>query len=102
MYKKIITELVSRAIRIFHVLIIERAPQKGGGEGKIRMVNQATYLCALGMRLVHFLSCALVPPICAVYVSERAWLSLNYCSSSVLGLPWCLFSESSRSVMPLQ
>ena len=36
-----------------------------------------------------------------VYVSERAWLSLNYCSSSVLGLPWRLFSESSRSVMLL-
>ena len=70
------------------------------------MVNQATYSCALGMRLVHFLSCDLVPPIsiCAalcivlvyVRVRVRACLAL-----STLGLPWRLFSESSRSVMPL-
>ena len=70
-----------RAIRIFHVLIIERARRrKGGGEGKIRMVNQATYSCALGMQLVHFLSCDLAPPIimyvpCTYVSSERAWLS---------------------------
>ena len=60
------------------------------------MVNQATYSCALGM---HFLSCDLVPPIiCAVYVRVRVRTCL---ALSTLGLPWRLFSESSRSVMPL-
>ena len=44
-----------------------------------------------------YLSCDLAPPIimyvsctCTYVSSERAWHSLNNCSSSVLGLPWRL------------